>query len=354
MTLREYLDSLPEVSQKWLEANCKFIDVNSKDGYKHKEPMLDVIQKRLADSNYHREISEEDVIFSMLLSRNSKGEYVYSNGNDLSTDERNELIYSLLYNKHGSNMLDYSETYYLPLGYIRLAAKKAIQRYQEDESEENKDKLELNDLLLFTDDFSNIDWSKLRLNSWMTVTTGLLGILPKDIAKKYLLCRPTALDINHIPMDCDVFDELFFGEDGWSERQKHDVIGKIEHSEQGVANFMQRIVAVEKKYLREIYDLICYSYNQNVNKSFSNSLYCLKKPTEELNNCPKKYQYRYSDEYRKLFWIARCCYLGYTNRTAVSKMKDAGSLLKLYGYNFNNIFDILYPEYATQQPTVEE
>lgn len=348
MTLREYLDGLPEDSIKWIKEHCKFIDVESKDGYRHMEPVSDIIEQRLADNSYNRNISEEEVIINTLLLRDKNGNYVYNDSN-MSTDDRNELVYKIIYDRHGSNSLDYRVTYYLPLGYIRLMAKEEIHRYQADAEPENRDKLRLKHLLLFTDDFSNIDWSKLTTENWINVDKGILGILPKDVIKQYLLQQPRAIKVNEIPMNCDVFDELFFGEDGWTEDQKREVLREFDDSPSGVANFMERIVAVDKKYLRYIYKLITRN-----GRTLSNELYCLQKPADEQTKCAKKYKYRYSDEYRKLFWIARCCYLGYTNKTAVSKMKDAGSLLKLYGYNFDNIFDMLYPEYATQQPTVEE
>lgn len=347
MTLREYLDGLSEDAIKWIKENCKFIDMESKDGYRHKEPANDIIEQRLSDNSYSRDVSETEVIINTLLLRDKKGNYVYNDSN-MSTDDRNELVYRIIYDRHGSNTLDHGVAYYLPLGYIRLAAKEEIKRYQEDAEPADKDKLRLKHLLLFTDDFSNIDWDKLSMDNWMYIDKGLLDILPKDIAKKYLLQQPRALRVNEIPMNCDVFDELFFGEDGWTEDQKHAVIREFDNSLNGIANFMERIVAVDKKYLRDIYKLITRN-----GKALSNELYCLQKPADEQANCAKKYKYRYADEYRKLFWIARCCYLGYTNKTAVSKMKDAGSLLKLYGYNFDNIFDMLYPEYATQQSMVE-
>lgn len=354
MTLREYIDSLPEKSQQWLKDNCKFIDFESKDGYRHYEPQADIIETRLADQSYNRKISESEIVVNMLLLRDDKGEYVYGNSNTMSTDERNETVYRIVYDRHGSEMLNYRETYYLPLGYVRLAAKEKIKRYQEDQDESNKNKLRLVDLLLFTDDFSNIDWNTLYMDSYYEMNEALLAIFPKEIAKKYLLERPDALAVDNIPMNCDVFDELFFGEDGWTEDQKKVILRKFTDTTNSVANFMERIVAVDKKYLRYIYQIICRTRDSNGPKSFSNQLYCLQKPVDELANCKKKLKYRYSDEYRKLFWIVRCCYLGYTNRTAVSKMKDAGSILKLYGYNFDEIFNMLYPEYAPQQAVAVE
>jgi len=349
MTLREYIDSLSEKAQEWLRDNCKFIDTESKDGYRHYEPQVDIIEQRLADQSYNRKITESEIIINMLLLRDSKGNYVYGDTNTMSTDERNETVYKIIYDRSGSDMLNHHEVYYLPLGYVRLAAKEKIKHYQEDQEGDNKNKLRLTDLLLFTDDFSNIDWNNLNMEYYYTIDETLLEILPKEVAKQYLLERPDALQIDRIPMNCDVFDELFFGENGWNEDQKKTVMRNFDNSTQGVANFMERIVAVDKKYLRYIYKIITRN-----GKTLSNELYCLQKPADEQATCKKKLKYRYSDEYRKLFWIARCCYLGYTNKTAVSKMKDAGSLLKLYGYNFDEIFNMLYPEYAPQQAIAVE
>lgn len=137
----------------------------------------------------------------------------------------------------------------------------------------------------------------------------------------------------------DIFDELFFGEDGWTEEQKIRIVRTIRCYEDDVKDFMRKIVAVDKKYLKYIEEAI------SSNTALAQALCQQQKPQSELTgNETREQRYRYPKELRKLFQICGCCVRKSLPKTRVSKIGDVANIVKLYNYNFSDIFDAMYPE----------
>jgi hypothetical protein len=106
-----------------------------------------------------------------------------------------------------------------------------------------------------------------------------------------------------------------------------------------VEDFMERIVAVDHKYLRYLYNIV------EKLPSLATEIYEQKKPDEELTGNESIPQtYRYSKDIRKLAKIAHACARKSVSKVNSAFLKEISPLLKIYGYNFNTIYDALYPE----------
>jgi hypothetical protein len=74
-------------------------------------------------------------------------------------------------------------------------------------------------------------------------------------------------------------------------------------------------------------------------------LYCEKKPDSELTgNETASETFRYPKELRKVFVIAHACALKRVSKVKSGICKEIAPLLKIYGYNWNEIYDAMYPE----------
>lgn len=147
----------------------------------------------------------------------------------------------------------------------------------------------------------------------------------------------------HYGTQSDLFDELFFGDDGWSRETKYRVLSNMYTGSRVdlsvFKDFISRIVAVDKTYLRFIKDIVA-NY-----PALGTHIYNEKKPAEELTgNETVALTYRYNKEIRNLARLANCCARKSISMVNQASMKEVGPLVKLYGYNFNDIYDAMYPE----------
>ena len=205
------------------------------------------------------------------------------------------------------------------------------------------------DWLFMQEDYANLDIStltdKIPLN---TISEEILG---KDNLVLYAKNDPDGIDYTIFPKDgsrSELFDSLFFGENGWTEEQKDRVIRNIckcrpngyygritERTLTEIAHtFLKNICTVDKANLRYFYELV------DSQPQIANQLYNEKKPADELTgNETVEMTYRYPKWLRKLFLIMGCCARKRVSMANADKLKKEGiALLKLYGYDFNQYF----------------
>lgn len=335
-TFKQWFNSLSDGTQAYLQKTCDWIDRNTEDGYRKPndlEAEIEVIQlelaKNLKDDRYFRDHILNTIAFGLF--QKHKNDY---------DDERyyNTLI---AFDEKNNDVEDY-----LTVPEIRKMYQIKTQ-YHDAINGNEPSKYGLSKFLLMTEDFDNIDWSRLNMNQ-VDLNTETCEILGHDQLYKIAKENPGRIsgrrnlyaDVNNV-----LFDELFFCEDGWTAKQKELVINNYCYNEQDAEDFMRRIVAVDESYLRYIGKYFIYN-----NPALAMYLYKQKKPDDELNALPEGHkiedEYRYPKSYRKLFLIAGCCARERIGKAMTGSLREVAPLLKMYGYNFNTIFDCLYPKYA--------
>lgn len=335
MTFKEYLNTLSENALKRI-ANYPFVDVESADGYKHYTLPTDekFFDTRLLGNSCLEVNHLLHMLFCFMLNKDKNGKFIYEP--ELSLEERHEILYNMLlktvsrHSAYRNNLL-----YCLPLKYVRKLKAKDIEPRSVRE-------LTLEELLLFTSDFSNIHWNHLDLAHIYGIGEIEMELIPKDILKPYV--KENGLnaftDISKLDINNELFDEMFFGEDGWTEQQKADIFDRYyKNDESSFNDFLKRIVCADTThtYIRKLNKLFdgrstIYSY-----------LYNLKKPEDELAKCKKKDKYRYSKTLRQLIWAIRCCNYNRLTTADCRKLGDLAPILKMYGKNWDTLMNMLYP-----------
>lgn len=349
-TFKQWFNSLSEETQKYLKETCKWIDTTTKDYYTHPtfgrnfvESSVAKITERLETDSWRHD-SDLDAAFFYFLKTNRA---------TLSEDEYNKLMYGLI--DCNSTIRDNAVDIEDLRTYARLYYQKK-ELYNKRMGRDRKVLKELADVLLLTEDFSNIDWSEIDKGD-LPMTGPIMEILGHDEVIKLAKENPGRLNLRYRNerggMNNPVFDELFFCENGWTPEQKRSVLDRYGYNEDDVRDFMERIVAVDESYLRFV-----GTYFISNNPALGMHLYKEKKPADELNALPAGHkiedEYRYPKEYRKLFQIAACCARENVGKAMAGTLGTASGILKMYGYNFNMIFDCLYPQYAEEQTTEAE
>lgn len=175
---------------------------------------------------------------------------------------------------------------------------------------------------------------------------------PKDFAQKYREMQEEVkayqpkqeyIDL-HKKMQ-DIFDRKFFVDGSWSRDDKRDIIRQmyasdwIDRALRQFEDFAKDILSVDHRYSKMIYMLVQEC------PSLGNKIYEAKKPDEEINpNDPVEMTFRYSKEIRKLGKIANICVRESLSKANNGFLKDIGSIIRLTGYNFNEIYNMMYPD----------
>ena len=175
---------------------------------------------------------------------------------------------------------------------------------------------------------------------------------PKDFAQKYKEMQEEVqayqpkqeyIDL-HKKMQ-DIFDRKFFVDNSWTRDDKRDIIKQmyasdwIDRALRRFEDFAKDILSVDHRYSKMIYMLVQEC------PSLGNKIYEAKKPNEEINpNDPVDMTFRYSKEIRKLGKIANICARESLSKANNGFLKDIGSIIRLTGYNFNEIYNMMYPD----------
>lgn len=143
----------------------------------------------------------------------------------------------------------------------------------------------------------------------------------------------------------DVFDEKFFLPDGWTDEEKLSVVIKRfgnEYSDVAVRRFEEfakEILSVDPRWYRAIGSLVAQC------PALGNKIYEAKKPDDEIDETtPVDMTFRYSKTIRKIGKIANVCARESLSKANGSFLKEVGALIRLYGYDFNMIYDCMFPE----------
>lgn len=346
MTFKEWYNQLSEESQNWIKSqNPWWFDKDSPDLYVHKgSPKLsqynmypatpqNVIQ---AYTGYGS--SEKGMMRTLaLMDRVSK------KAPDLIKPE--DLTEAIdIYGKENS---PYCYTFIEDISQRKKLY--GAMKLKRNQSNYRSYKLGLLDTIFIQEDYSKFDFSCMEsFTRMMKDSFGLDGaskntlleILPKDMVKNAAKELPRKYKVSHSVLNDDIFDELFFGENGWTAEQRKDVInanygGYLDD----ILDFLKRVVAVDHTYLRHVQVLI------NANTAVAKELYSLRKPADELTgNESIQKQFRLSTEIRKLMHVAACCSRQRVGKAMRSNLGAVGPLVQMYKFDFNVIYDALYPD----------
>ena len=336
-TFKQWMDSLPEHARDYIFKLSKAFDKESPTYYtcdrgKVRPEIMFALIKQKAEgrpSFYQKRIDTDEayaIIVGFLLDKLEDKNNVLP---DVDAETIEKTIQTFISYNSGADYVDH-----LPLKFQR-------QRIRAKMSEGVNAFLTLSELLLLTEDFDNIPWHMLDMDKYYYyIDNTWYSIIPKSVLLKLAKAKPEAIDVNKMDMNSEVFDTLFFLEEGWDISEKQIVMRKFTHTTTGIDNFMERIVAVDKSYLRYLPLVLD-------NAGLARTLYSRKKPSEEITEeMGIQDSFRYSREYRRLFMIVRCCNEKHMSKEFARKIGDASALVKLYDYDYNTIFEALYPEYA--------
>ena len=328
-TFKEWYQSLGEKAQARLKIELPWLDTKTDDFFAKTELTKD---------------NEDDIVMTCLNKIANSGSYYLDN--DITTKLAFVAVQNYLAQNPKALDKEARDFVICKIGQetheTRDMLTKEYRRMLIRKNHPQEEKYSLRDLLYLTDDFDNIEWGKLKLSC--KLDDAMCEMISKDVIIEKLKEQPELIRIEYGNYDNDIFDELFFGKDGWTEQQKHRVIKDIyDGSGKAIEDFVGRLVTVDKSCLKYIMDMIRYSScDSNLTEAAKR-----KKPEDELEakNIPSSSQmaYFYNKELRTAFQIAWCCR---KERLAATRAKNVGelaSIIKLYNYDYAQIMEALYP-----------
>lgn len=346
MTFKEWYNQLSKESQQWIARKDPWwFDKNSPTLYSH------------VGSDKLRPYKIQPATLTNIF--NAYGEYSASEKMALRTlavidkisKEHPEAIDSKeiqdIVDTHGLDINSYCYCFIKDIPKRKQLYKKA--KLEKNQNNYKPFKLGLLDTIFVQEDYSKFDFSCMEsFNNMLNFNFGLdsadmnvlLEILPKSIIKEAVKELPGKYKLNHSVLNDDVFDELFFGANGWTAAQRREVI-KNNYSGymDDILDFLKRIVSVDHTYLRYVRTLI------ESNTAVAKELYSLRKPADELTgNESIQKQFRLSTEIRKLIQVAACCSRKRVGKAMRSNLGAVGPLVQMYKFDFNVIYDALYPD----------
>jgi hypothetical protein len=344
-TLKQYFDSLTPNAQEWIKNECEdWFDINEPDYYKKAK----VTSSNKVIENYIEELPEQVSYYSSLNRQTLVKLALESmiNNPAISQATIDKFVVSMV-NKFASDCTRDIHMYVSDKYKAQVFDKRNNESYHSDD----RVTLDIAHYLYTLKDFSEIklNWDKIYEDSEI-VKTVMEDVLGRDNYLDIISKNNTSF-VEKLPIKQmnDIFDELFFCRDTWNKSEKLRLLkvryvnqlmkGESEYNLKLVEDFMERIVAVDHKYLRYLYNIV------EKLPSLATEIYEQKKPDEELTGNESIPQtYRYSKDIRKLAKIAHACARKSVSKVNSAFLKEISPLLKIYGYNFNTIYDALYPE----------
>lgn len=329
-TFRQWYDELPEDAQKYVRT-FYWVDPSQPSGRKYIDSIRNadteaLLQTRMIRCNDGRAIKSEIVYPT----------FVRATKEDFSEDEVLTIYAKLTDDDH--DFIYYISPELQP---------KVLDRMYEIKNDRPR---HVPKIIESIEDFDNMPQIDVRhiylgnvLNNNQCSFAVLELIIGKHILKEYLKNNPISYGwrvYESSGLHNTIFDELFFGENGWSDANKIKFIRNYEVYIPAFYDFMKRIVAVDERYIKAV-----YLFAQK-RVSFMTELYQKHKEDEDLTgNETKDGLYRFLKKYRKLFKIAQCCVRKSIKGQNLKILKDEAGLIRLYDFDFDRIFDSLYPEF---------
>lgn len=322
-TFKQWVDGLGEAARDYIKKRCSdWADFTTEDYYRKIDPNdTEFLRKLIKEAYGYNKADKLLLATSMLLLQKADA-------------ESEQMFKTLLVNNS-----DYDNTLCAVIG------RDAYREWYKNKYGQRLNK-SLDYILLMTDDFDNIDFSEYD-NGNLTADPEYFDIFGEEYMLNFLKENPRLFKPTQLAIDDERFDKLFFGENGWTEAQKKQVIGNYTGDVWQMDDFLERIVAVDKSYLKYVYNII---YRD---AAAAAKLYTAKKDNYDVNTTTVQQRFRYSKELRKLFMIAGCCARESLPKTKAGTIGDISALVKLYNFDFNSIFDCLYPELMEQQVVIE-
>ena len=346
-SLTEFLDGLDQVGLEYIRENVDWIDLEAPCRIKHVEIpdnfTADIVKelhdKIMSDCSYSLYLAH---IMKILMVVNKLSSETYSNR------DVKEAI------KHYGTERDSAFLFYLaPIDTLAALQAEVKNKIENRTRYGNKPNLSFSEILLNTDDYDDINYEYLDLSGTSIENVDkLMHIVPKEIILAKFRSDSSQLSHNYIKrnVDCDLFDELFFCENGWSEENRKKWISQYKPVESDVEDFMSRIVSVDFSYMQYL-DLIIQR-----DPAVAARLYKMKKPDAELTgNESVEMTFRYPRSIRKLFQLAAVCSRENIGKAMTGLLADMSTMIKFYGYNYQLIFHAMYPEcFSDSEENAEE
>lgn len=330
-TFKEWFDGLSEKAQSLIVDSCSWVDLNEPD-YRKKaskikqvdETIQELLQNYNPQGNFFRSISLSQLRTFALESIRIAGH------TGLIPDSTVDKIISDYADSDNSGR-------WVDIKDPELRKKTFDEQYKGHWSRTYN----LWSYLCTIEDFDNIDWAECNFDRTNSITPEIAEILGKEKTKSLLKQYPLLLcNLHDLPLDCELFDELWFGEDGWTTEQKKTLIrNKYKSCMTHFKDFLQRIVAVDHGYLRWM------QYFIEQSSAFASDIYSERKPEEEITSTTGvQGKFRFNKDIRQLAHICACCERKRVGKAMQANLGISGSLLKLYGFNFNEIYNALFPD----------
>lgn len=340
-TLKQWYDSLSEPAQEWIVKNCSaWFDKNQADYYRKPSAVSDNakdLQEFLAHGNTFEKYSDSDNFKSSTARYLSLLKYLNQTCPDVIP---NNLVNLCAYQLIKATQAQTDAWLYVDADNKDTAFKCTFQRY---------DKMAFRHYLYLIKDYDKMefDWKQCEIPSLTKEVIEIIGWDNAVNVAKQSDMHSLSLMISYGKPN-ELFDQLFFCKDSHlNQSEKLNLLSRLYNnnshlpSEETTADFFKRIVAVDHSYLRYIFSII-QRY-----PALAMKLYSEKKPESELTgNESSSEQYRYNKEIRKLFVIAHMCALKRVSKVKSGIVKEVAPLLKIYGYNWTDIYDAMYPEDA--------
>lgn len=325
-TSREWYDSLSEATRDLIRGFCSnWID--------DKEPSLfrrakEITQDMLYydDDNMRRDKRTALMAAYALSLKNSEGEYLITPvAHSMDRDEyifRNILL--------PNNLLEYVRA---DIYMTHLLNNSNIDVRRSGNTE--RDMVNYIMLSCLDGGFENLDLARLFAKC-PYISSTLFFDLPKDIQFQLALNRPNICNwatFNKSPMAREVLTDLLLKPNGWTINKKRDALYSCWVYDQEFDSFVDVAWNIDKSLLRFIYTFLSF------NRGATSRIYTAKNPDGT---------YKYPKEVRKLAVVAHCCMKKEVSTTMLPRIRNIAGIFELVNYDFNKVFDMMYPEYADE------
>ena len=359
-TFQEWFDTLDWSNQKYLAENSRGI-IKSYD-------------KNGKETNYYSDIVAYKLKYKCIPSHNKDN--FFSTFDRASKSWKEDVAIQMLYASRlkAVDMISDSEYY--------AAIREAINKFSinelcnfitEDDFKPAMRQVALNGnmdrligCLLAADDIEHPDWSLLASNTqdkngyfdykWFRFIPfdEALKLIRKDISRIPDLLQHIRNDIQEqeVKNNClKQIRELVFCEDGLAENDRDLAIINI-YRDRSIHDFVQEILPIDIRYGRLIPALYkAKHYNDKAIIEEMNSIINMRKgerSTQEERSREGWYesiernQYRYCKQVRQMAMIVRACLTKSYPKSKASLIGDALCLLKMYNFNYDQIFRAVY------------